>query len=629
MTAMTATPTSALPTPASSASSTTSATQPQKNMYKVGDFVYFENSAANPYLIRRIEEIIKSDQGVNIKTQSFSRRRDIPTSLIQLADKHVRELEEELYESQWPDLEELEKHQLHHRELYMTRPSGVELLPATQIRGKCDVLLLGPTDQMVPDYLGSESNYFYTLVYDQSQRTVVTDRGDIRSGPGYQVDIPETLTAEQRKNFDDSRDLSKLETLVYDTNRLEEPNANISETDLDRFLTTAKSVGTFARALDATASTVQPILTVAASMAARDCTTQWAMDSMHDAGYELGEALRRLVTKEGPVLVRDQLESWSPSEAQLFEDGIDRYGKEFGLIRNELLPWKSHASIIEFYYMWKASDRYLAYKRTKATDQEKKLKQVYIPPLSKPSSNKLTSDQLNGVNRPCEGCCTLESENWYTWGPTTLTCRLCDACWEYWKKYGGLKMPQAQRIELMAKQQKKVPGQNDEKKTSLRASTQMNTILKEQDREASEIEKRKRLEEKQAQAAAQANKNGSGGGGDNGKSPVRSSFAFVRTEAVKQLRNACDVDAKKLARNPTEPNGTSDDTVGKAVSETNGDAGAEKRAADEQQMDTGEGGSDAKKQKMDEAAAKEDAGEKVASPVENGVAEGKDVEAAS
>lgn len=560
-------------TPAAPLKNGISSPQNTQNMYKVGDFVYFENSAANPYLIRRIEEIIRTDNEVKVKTQSFSRRRDIPTSLIQLADKHVRELEEELYESQWPDLEELEKHQLHHRELYMTRPSGVDLLPATQIRGKCEVLLLGPTDSLVGDYLGDCNNYFYTLVYDQSQRTVVTDRGDIRSGPGYQVDIPETLSDEQREQFEDDRDLAKLETLVYDCSQLENEACNVNETDLDRFLTTAKSVGTFARALDATSSTVQPILTVAASMAARDCTTQWAMDSMHEAGYDLGEAVRKLVTKEGPVLVRDQLESWSPSEAQLFEDGIDRYGKEFGLIRNELLPWKSHASIIEFYYMWKASDRYLAYKRTKATDQEKKLKQIYIPPLAQPSSNKLTVEQLTGVNRPCEGCCTLDSENWYTWGPSTLSCRLCDNCWDYWKKYGGLKMPQAQRIELMAKQQKKIPGQNDEKKTSLRASTQLNTIQKEQDREASELEKKKRAEEKAAKELAHKDQNGV-----VGKNP--------------------EVDTKKLARNPNESNGVDSETVSNAVHSTT-DTPAE--STENGDMDTGEP-SEAKKPKMDDAA---------------------------
>lgn len=29
---------------------------------------------------------------------------------------------------------------------------------------------------------------------------------------------------------------------------------------------------------------------------------------------------------------------------------------------------------------------------------------------------------------------------WYAWGPSHLSCRLCQSCWNYWKKYGGLKI---------------------------------------------------------------------------------------------------------------------------------------------------------------------------------------------
>ena len=31
--------------------------QQQQNMYRVGDYVFFENSASAPYAIRRIEEL--------------------------------------------------------------------------------------------------------------------------------------------------------------------------------------------------------------------------------------------------------------------------------------------------------------------------------------------------------------------------------------------------------------------------------------------------------------------------------------------------------------------------------------------------------------------------------------------
>lgn len=34
-----------------------------------------------------------------------------------------------------------------------------------------------------------------------------------------------------------------------------------------------------------------------------------------------------------------------------------------------------------------------------------------------------------------------QSPQWYAWGPPNMQCRLCASCWNYWKKYGGLKTP--------------------------------------------------------------------------------------------------------------------------------------------------------------------------------------------
>nr|XP_008528435.1 PREDICTED: metastasis-associated protein MTA3-like [Equus przewalskii] len=57
------------------------------------DYVYFENSSSNPYLIRRIEELNKTATGnVEAKVVCFYRRRDISNTLIMLADKHASKL---------------------------------------------------------------------------------------------------------------------------------------------------------------------------------------------------------------------------------------------------------------------------------------------------------------------------------------------------------------------------------------------------------------------------------------------------------------------------------------------------------------------------------------------------------
>ncbi|KAG8123212.1 hypothetical protein E2320_018581 [Naja naja] len=91
------------------------------NMYRVGDYVYFENSSSNPYLIRRIEELNKTASGnVEAKVVCFYRRRDISNSLIMLADKHAKEVEEESEIPKEIDLTDKQKHQLKHRELFLS-----------------------------------------------------------------------------------------------------------------------------------------------------------------------------------------------------------------------------------------------------------------------------------------------------------------------------------------------------------------------------------------------------------------------------------------------------------------------------------------------------------------------------
>ena len=55
--------------------------------------------------------------------------------------------------------------------------------------------------------------------------------------------------------------------------------------------------------------------------------------------------------------------------------GIDKKVPGFSL----QLPWKTLKNIVEFFYMWKTTDRYVQQKRVKAVEAESKLKQVYIP----------------------------------------------------------------------------------------------------------------------------------------------------------------------------------------------------------------------------------------------------------
>ncbi|XP_077587531.1 metastasis-associated protein MTA1 [Stigmatopora nigra] len=426
------------------------------NMYRVGDYVYFENSSSNPLLIRRIEELNKTANGnVEAKVVCFYRRRDISSTLIALADKHARELEEEMENPEMTDLPEKQKHQLRHRELFLSRQ--LESLPATHIRGKCCVTLLNETEAL-KSYLEREDAFFYSLVYDPQQKTLLADKGEIRVGNKYQADITDLLN----EGEEDARDLEKLEEKIW------EPSSSLTEKQIDQFLVVARSVGTFARALDCSSSVRQPSLHMSAAAASRDITLFHAMDTLHGTGYDVTRAIAALVPQGGPVLCRDEMEEWSASEANLFEEALEKYGKDFTDIQQDFLPWKSLTSIIEYYYMWKTTDRYVQQKRLKAAEAESKLKQVYIPNYNKPNPNQLSSNNpkpvalVNGANgapvpgqpgqpvpgqnpppiaRACESCYINSSYQWYSWGPPNMQCRLCASCWTYWKKYGGLKMP--------------------------------------------------------------------------------------------------------------------------------------------------------------------------------------------
>uniref|UniRef100_A0A665WMS5 Metastasis-associated protein MTA2-like n=1 Tax=Echeneis naucrates TaxID=173247 RepID=A0A665WMS5_ECHNA len=399
------------------------------------DYVYFENSSSNPYLIRRIEELNKTANGnVEAKVVCLFRRRDISGNLNTLADSNAREFEEE---SKQPVLSEQQKHQLKHRELFLSRQ--FESLPATHIRGKCNVTLLNETD-ILAGYLEKEDCFFYSLVFDPVQKTLLADQGEIRVGSKYQAEIPDKLADGES----DNRIHEKLETKVWD------PNNQLKDPQIDQFLVVARAVGTFARALDCSSSIRQPSLHMSAAAASRDITLFHAMDTLQKNNYDLAKAMSTLVPQGGPVLCRDEMEEWSASEAMLFEEALEKYGKDFNDIRQDFLPWKSLASVVQFYYMWKTTDRYIQQKRLKAAEADSKLKQVYIPTYTKPNPNQImvpgSKPGMNGAagfqkGLSCESCHTTQSPQWYAWGPPNMQCRLCASCWIYWKKYGGLKTP--------------------------------------------------------------------------------------------------------------------------------------------------------------------------------------------
>lgn len=83
---------------------------------------------------------------------------------------------------------------------------------------------------------------------------------------------------------------------------------------------------------------------MSAAAASRDVTLSHAMQVLHNNGYDIGKAVLNLVPPGGPTLCRDEMEEWSASEASLFEDAVEKYGKDFSEIRQDFVSSRTSGS---------------------------------------------------------------------------------------------------------------------------------------------------------------------------------------------------------------------------------------------------------------------------------------------
>lgn len=71
------------------------------------------------------------------------------------------------------------------------------------------------------------------------------------------------------------------------------------------------------------------------------------MDTLHKHNYSIEASMCSLVPSSGPVLCRDEMEEWSASEANLFEEALDKYGKDFNDIRNDYVSQHVYLSNVQ------------------------------------------------------------------------------------------------------------------------------------------------------------------------------------------------------------------------------------------------------------------------------------------
>ena len=100
-------------------------------------------------------------------------------------------------------------------------------------RGKCSVTLLSEVETPA-SYTGRSDAFFYSLVYDPHQKSLVADRGEIRIGSSYQATVT-PLLHNKRQREADRKNADELDEMIWD------PRNSLDKGDVEKYLTVAKS----------------------------------------------------------------------------------------------------------------------------------------------------------------------------------------------------------------------------------------------------------------------------------------------------------------------------------------------------------------------------------------------------
>ncbi|XP_055342314.1 metastasis-associated protein MTA3-like [Paramacrobiotus metropolitanus] len=352
---------------------------PPQERYAVGDHCYFETSASGPYQVRRLEELVRDDNRIDVKVFVYSRKCDLPVA----AQRHLCgyvDGEEELDEPAGSGVDgpvslrlrrqrlseysprELSEHRVASRELFLTHDAGgpiVETLPTALIRGKCRVLHHSPGLSKT-EYTQRDDTFFCERVWflpdgDRPGQLLVDREKRIHfdSKATFQAVIPPCRPHPPPDTAPDHA------TLLWTPGRLPEDT-------VETFVAVTVAVGLMARVKSDHGVNELPHVT--AQLAGRDCMHTLAADILHQNGYDLKKAVAALVGN-GRRLVsrRSLLETFDESDMQFFQLGLERTGRSLKMIHQDWLPWRKYADIVGFYYLYKGTDLYKEYRMMKAT----------------------------------------------------------------------------------------------------------------------------------------------------------------------------------------------------------------------------------------------------------------------
>ncbi|CAD6915540.1 unnamed protein product [Tilletia controversa] len=163
---------------------------------------------------------------------------------------------------------------------------------------------------------------------------------------------------------------------------------------------------------------------------------------------------------------------WEPKEIKRFEAGLTDWGADMNQLK-KLLPGKTVAQIVRFYYSWKTAQLRDQWKAEQAAQHSKNKAKPKDPEFYTATSAGTTravsptlsvmefptagTSAVSHAHRSCFMCNTTSSALWYK-GPASWSNRaLCVGCGVYWRKYAAESTPS---LELIATNKKPAVEEN-------------------------------------------------------------------------------------------------------------------------------------------------------------------------
>uniref|UniRef100_A0A2K5D1N1 MIER family member 2 n=1 Tax=Aotus nancymaae TaxID=37293 RepID=A0A2K5D1N1_AOTNA len=118
-----------------------------------------------------------------------------------------------------------------------------------------------------------------------------------------------------------------------------------------------------------------------------------ALYELVKCNFNVEEALRRL--RFNVKVIRDGLCAWSEEERRNFEHGFRVHGKNFHLIQANKVRTRSVGECVEYYYLWKKSERYDYFAQQTRLGRRK-----YVPSGTTDTDQDLDGSDPDGPGRP-------------------------------------------------------------------------------------------------------------------------------------------------------------------------------------------------------------------------------------